>query len=172
MEFTVRPETAADEAAIREIETLAFGRPLEAGMVDKVRQSPGFVPVLSLVAERDEKIVGHVLFSKVTIEDAGEAVEVLALGPIGVSPEWQKQGAGGQMIRAGLERARELGYRAVILVGHPTYYPRFGFSPASRFGLKTTFTVPDGVFMALPLYPNGLEGVRGTVIYPSAFDEG
>ena len=161
----------SDQNAIREVNEQAFGRPLEANVVEKVRQSSGFVPELSLVAEHDGQIIGHVLFSELTIEGAGQSWTVLALGPIAVKPEFQKQGVGGQMIRAGFERATNLGYGVVVLIGHPTYYPRFGFVPASQFGLKCSIAVPDDVFMAYLLRPDGLDGIQGTVVFPPAFDE-
>jgi putative acetyltransferase len=171
MEVRVRPETPADEAAIREINMQAFGRPEEARLVDALRASEAFIPALSLVAECEGHLVGHILFSRGTVEGEGEPVELLALGPLAVRPECQRQGVGGQLVRAGLERAAALGYRAVFLIGHPTYYPRFGFVPGSRLSLKSTYDVPDDVFMALPLRPDGLDGVHGTVVYAPAFAE-
>jgi putative acetyltransferase len=170
MEVRIRPETSTDQGAIREINEQAFGRPNEAGLVDAIRASAAFIPELSLVAERNGVLVGHVLFSPVTVEGAEEA-GLLALGPIAVRPEWQRQGIGGELIRAGLGRAEALGYRAVILVGHPAYYPRFGFTSARACGLEAPFPVPEEVFMALPLRPGGLKGIHGTVVYPPAFSE-
>ena len=171
LEVYIRPETENDQDAIRDVNEQAFGRPLEAGVVEKVRQSANFVPELSLVAEREGQIIGHAMFSELTIEGESRAWTVLALGPIAVRPEFQKQGVGGQMIRAGFERAASLGYGVVVLVGHPTYYPRFGFVPASQFGLQCSIPVPDAVFMAYLLRPDGLDGIQGTVVFPPAFDE-
>jgi putative acetyltransferase len=170
MEASIRPETSTDQEAIQEVHQQAFGQPNEARLVDAVRASPEYVPELSLVAERNGTVVGHVLFSRITVEGCA-ATGLLALGPIGVRAECQRQGIGGQLIRSALERAIALGYRAVILVGHPTYYPRFGFTPARAYGLEAPFPVPDEVFMVLPLRPDGLDGVRGTVVYPPAFNE-
>jgi putative acetyltransferase len=166
----VRPETPADRTAIREINEQAFGRPNEARLVDAIRSSPDFIPQLSLVAEQDGSLVGHVLFSPLTIQGI-EGLGLLALGPIAVRPEWQRQGVGGQLIRIGLERAAAMGYRAVVLVGHSTYYPRFGFTSARAYGLEAPFPVSDEHFMALPLQPGGLDGVRGTISFPPAFRE-
>ncbi len=171
MEITIRSETPADAAAIREVTVAAFGGSAGADLIEAVRALPDFNPELSLVAEREGQIVGHALFSNVRVEGEGASVELLALGPIGVRPEWQKQGIGGQLIAVGRERAAALGYRAILLIGHPSYYPRFGFVPAGRFGLKSTFRVPDEVFMALPLFPDALDGIHGTVRYPAAFDD-
>jgi len=171
MTLQIRPETPADHDAIRQVNEEAFGKPNEARIVDRVRASACFIPELSLVAETGGEIVGHVLFSRGTVEGATEAWELLALGPVAVRPSCQRQGIGSRLIRAGLERARGVGYRAVFLIGHPTYYPRFGFTPARDLGLETRFPVSDEAFMALPLRPGALDGVRGTVIYPRAFDE-
>lgn len=171
LEVFIRPETQSDQNAIREVNEQAFGRPLEANVVEKVRQSANFIPELSLVAEREGMIIGHILFSELTIEGESRSWTVLALGPIAVRPEFQKQGIGGQMIQAGFERAASLGYGVVVLIGHPTYYPRFGFVPAGHFGLKCSISVPDDVFMAYLLHPNGLDGIQGTVVFPPAFDE-
>ena len=171
MQVHIRPETESDQDAIREINEQAFGRPLEANVVKKVRQSANFVPELSLVAEYDGQIIGHVLFSELTVVGESRAWTVLALGPIAVRSEFQKQGVGGQMIQAGFERAVALDYGVVVLIGHPAYYPRFGFMPANHFGLKCAIPVPDDVFMAYLLRPDGLDGIQGTVVFPPAFDE-
>ena len=171
-QVTIRAETPADGAMIREVNTLAFGRDSEARIVEVLRESPGFIPELSLVAEANGVIVGHALFSPVRVEAEDKTTELIALGPIAVRPEWQRQGIGGQLIRAGIDRATAQQHRAIILIGHPTYYPRFGFTPASAYGLKLPFSVPDDVFMVLPLRADGLAGITGTVIYPPAFFEG
>src|SRR4051794_27187108 len=110
MSLQIRPETAADYEAIREVNEQAFGRPNEARIVEVVRESPGFIPDLSLVADRDGEILGHVLFSRVTIEGKGGPWELLALGPVAVRPAWQRQGNGSRLILAGLERAAEQGH--------------------------------------------------------------
>jgi len=165
----VRPETVRDQEAIRRVNELAFGRPAEAVIVDTLRGSTTYVPELSVVAEADGQIVGYALFSEVTVRGQPGSWTLVALGPIAVLPEFQKQEIGRQLIETGLKRAAELGYGAAVLIGHPTYYPRFGFVPASRFGLKSTFQVPDDVFMARLLRPDGLDGIAGTVIYPPPF---
>lgn len=169
IESNVRPEAPADRDAIRTANELAFGRGDEADIVDLVRASAGFVPELSLVAEHAGRVVGHALFSKVTVQGETEAWPVLGLGPIAVLPDYQGRGIGASLINAGLGRARDLDFLAVVVLGHASYYPRFGFVPASRFGLRSTFRVPDEVFMAMPLHPGSLDSVTGTVIYPAAF---
>lgn len=167
---TIRAETPADHAAIAEVNRLAFGREAEARLVEAIRASPGFIPALSLVAERDGDVVGHALFSQIAIRTAaGTEVPALALAPVAVRPAYQRQGIGSALIRAGLDRARALGHRIVVVVGHPDYYPRFGFRPARAQGLEAPFPVADPVFLALALTPGALDGVRGTVVYPEAF---
>jgi putative acetyltransferase len=168
----IRPETPSDCSAIRQVNEQAFGKPNEARIVEGVRESPFFIPELSLVAERDREIVGHLLFSKGRVQGEGESWDLLALGPLAVRPPWQRQGIGSQLIQAGLERAVQQGHRGVFLIGHPAYYPRFGFTPASAFGLELPFEVPDEVFMALPLWPGAMDEIRGTVVYAPAFRGG
>ncbi|HUY99361.1 MAG TPA: N-acetyltransferase [Thermomicrobiaceae bacterium] len=167
---TIRAETAADRAAIHEVNALAFGREAEAGLVDAIRDSPEFIPELSLVAEWDGRVAGHVLFSRIVIRTADSDVPALTLAPVAVRPEAQNQGVGTALVREGLERARALGHRIVVVIGHPTYYPRFGFAPARPQGLEAPFPIADPPFMALALVPGALDGVRGTVVYPPAFE--
>jgi len=168
-QMTIRTENGADRDGIREVISAAFGRETEARLVAALRASPEYVPELSLVAEQDGSITGHVLFSRVTVDGIEQGL--LGLGPVAVRPERQRAGIGGALIQAGVERARAGGYRGVVVLGHPEYYPRFGFAPASRFGLGCTFEVPDPVFMALPLEPGSLNGVQGTIRYAAAFDD-
>lgn len=174
MHLTIRLEAPIDIAAIHEVNTQAFGRPAEADLVDALRGSDAWIPALSLVAIREEAggevVVGHALFCRIEIDTPEGAVEALSLGPVAVRPERQRAGVGGLLIRAGLEHAEELGFRAVIVLGHPEYYPRFGFLPASRFGITTTYEVPEEAFMALPLRPDGLVNIHGRVRYPPAFN--
>ena len=167
---TMRAETAADRAAIHEVNALAFGREAETELVDALRDSSTFIPALSLVAERDGRVVGHVLLSRIVIRTADGEVPALTLAPVAVHPEFQNQGVGAAMVREGLERARALGHRIVVVIGHPAYYPRFGFAPARPQGLEAPFPIADPPFMALALVPGALDGVRGTVVFPPAFD--
>jgi putative acetyltransferase len=168
---TIRVEASADVERIREVNRQAFERVNEADLVDALRRSPAFIPDLSLVAEQEGRIVGHVLFSRVTVRSEHGEKELLALAPVAVLPELQRQGVGSRLIREGLERAASLGHRGVVLIGHPEYYPRFGFVPAARFGLRTEYEVPGEAWMALPLRPGWLDGISGLVVYPPAFRE-
>jgi putative acetyltransferase len=170
IEITIRAENGEDQEAIREVNTQAFGREEEAQLVEELRRLPEFLRELSLVAWHAERIIGHALFSRVRIQNEDGGVEALTLGPIAVLPAFQRQGVGSRLIYAGLDQGKALNYPAVVLIGHPTYYPRFGFLPASRYGLKSRYQVPDDVFMALPLRPDGLAGITGNVVYPKPFE--
>jgi len=149
---------------------LAFQQENESKLIEKIRKGENFVPELSLVAEIDDEIVGHILFSKINI--IGDAIfESLALAPMAVIPEFQKQGIGGKLIKKGIEKAKELGFDSIIVLGHKEYYPKFGFQKASKWGIKCPFDVPDEVFMAIELANKALENKAGTVKYPKEFME-
>jgi putative acetyltransferase len=167
--ITIRPETAEDYAAIRELTLLAFGQEDEARLVQDLRRLPDFIPGLSLVAVRGEQVVGHILFSPIVIETKKGAVPALSLAPMSVRPECQNQGVGSQLVRQGLKRCRSLGHEVVVVVGHPAYYPRFGFSSARAKGLEAPFEVPDEAFLVLELAPGALDGIAGVVKYPPPF---
>lgn len=176
MPLTIRPETPTDYPGISEVNDLAFGQPAEGKLVEKLRKNPKFVPELSLVAEVDGRIVGHVLFFPIVIKSGAgdeecEEYETISLAPISVLPEFQKQGIGGGLIKEGLEACRKLGYGSAIVLGHPEYYPKFGFEPASKWGIKDPFGAPEEAFMALELKDGALEGVSGVVEYPEEFNE-
>jgi putative acetyltransferase len=169
--ISIRPEKPEDKLAIHEVNTLAFGRADEARLVGELRNSPQFIAELSLVACEEEKIVGHILYSIVKIEKGNRSFPVLSLAPMAVHPDYQRQGIGSELVREGLARARSLGYGAVVVIGHPDYYPRFGFSSASARALQAPFPVPDEAFMVLELSEGAIEGIAGTVKYPPAFDQ-
>jgi putative acetyltransferase len=171
MAWTVRAETASDHGAIDQVHHLAFGQTGEARLVRALRVLPGFTPELSLVAEAGTLIVGHILFTPIDIRRPGRVIPALALAPMGVLPEWQRRGVGSSLVREGIERCRRLGHARIIVVGHAEYYPRFGFAPASRSGLRAPFPVPDEAFMSLALEPGGLADCAGTVEYPAVFAE-
>jgi putative acetyltransferase len=160
--MTIRPETREDYPAVHDLVRRAC-RENEARLVDMLRGLPEFVPALSLVAEMDGRVVGHILFTPTETTTGGT---VLALAPVAVDPPFQRQGIGSALVLAGLAESRRLGYGAVIVVGHPDYYPGFGFSPAREKGFEAPFPVPDEAFMALEFRP-GTPG--GTVLYSSAF---
>lgn len=164
--MNVRPVTAADHEAVGRILVDAFGGPAEARLVELLRSSDAYVPGLELVAEVDGEVVGHILFTAVRV---GEAT-ALALAPMAVARVHQGNGVGTALARAGLERAAGRPEAAVIVLGHPEYYPRFGFVPASRFGIEPPWPgIPDDAFLVLPL-PGYTDACRGVVVYPPAFD--
>ena len=163
----IRPERESDHAAVDAVERAAFGGPAEARLVSELRSRAR--PIISLVAVRAERVVGHILFSPVTMASAAGPVPPFGLAPIGVLPERQRSGIGSQLVRAGLTECRALGSPFVVVLGHPTYYPRFGFEPGFQHGLRCTFPSPPESFMVLELSPGALESVEGTVHYHEAF---
>lgn len=164
--WTARPETPADTAAVRAINEAAFPTPAEADLVDTLRADPGaWIDGLSWIAAApDGTIVAHALLTRCRV--GGEPA--LALAPCAVLPDYQRQGAGGAAIRGALDAARKLGENLVVVLGHAGYYPRFGFTPASRLGIKAPFEVPDEALMALQLNPVG-QVPSGVIEYPAAF---
>jgi putative acetyltransferase len=169
MTITVRPETPEDYDAVRSVNLAAFDTATEADLVDAMREEPEYVPELSLVAEFDGQIVGHALFSEVTVEQESGEVTALSLGPIAVLPDHQSKGIGSALMNEGHKRGREMGYPFVVLIGHPWYYPRFGYVPARPYGLVTIWDVSDPVFMVCELEPGSLENVAGKIRYPEPF---
>ena len=167
--LTVRTEKAEDIGAIRKLNKKAFKGNDESKLIDAIRGSDGFIPGLSLAAEKDGKIVGHILFSPVKIKGPAGAAPALALAPMAVLPAFQNQGIGTELVKRGLEECRKLGHKIVVVVGHAGYYPRFGFVKAGEKGLQLPFEAPEEIFMALELVPGALDEVKGTVEYPPAF---
>ncbi|MCJ7510828.1 MAG: N-acetyltransferase [Dehalococcoidia bacterium] len=168
--ITIRPETAEDYAAIREVTLLAFGQEKEARLVEDLRHLSDFIPELSLVAVRAEHVIGHILFSPMVIETEKGEVPALSLAPMSVRPECQNEGVGSQLVREGLKRCRSLGHEVVVVVGHPDYYPRFGFSSARAKRLEAPFEVPDEAFLVLELTPGALAGIAGVIKYPPPYN--
>jgi len=167
----IRPERPEDRDAVFEVNRLAFGQENEARLVDALRQSSAFIPQLSLVALDRSEVVGHILFTRITVEGGSQTHDALALAPMAVLPLFQKRGIGSALVRRGLEEARGLGHPVVIVLGHPGYYPRFGFVPAQPLGILSPFEAPSEAFMALELQPGALLGIQGVVKYPPEFDE-
>lgn len=163
---TVRPETAADLEAVRYVNRLAFGQDEEAGIVDALRDG-GHVRV-SLVAEVNGVVVGHILFSRLPILTNAGTVEAISLAPMAVLSEYQRKGIGSTLVEQGLEACRAAGHRIVVVLGHPEFYPRFGFSAKLAESLLSPF---DGraAWMATELVPGALDGVAGWVQYPPPF---
>jgi putative acetyltransferase len=168
--LVIRPETPEDSAAIRSVNEEAFGDSTEADIVEKLRSRQAYA--LSPVATDGDKVIGHILFSPVTIESRDTSFGALGLGPMAVLSSHQRKGVGSQLIRAGLQECRRLGHEIVAVLGHPDYYPRFGFVPASRHSIKCEYDVPDEAFMVLELRPGALSGRSAVVKYQPEFNEG
>ena len=171
IKYTVRPETIEDHTLIHTINDQAFGQPEEGLLIRALRKRPDFIPSLSLVAEVNGTPIGHILFTRIEIKSENRSFGSLALAPMAVLPEYQKKGAGTALVKGGIEKARQLGFESVIVLGHPKYYPRFGFKPASIWSIQAPFEVPEEAFMALELVQGALEGIEGTVAYPDEFQD-
>jgi putative acetyltransferase len=159
----VRRERPEDIAAVRRVNECAFGRPNEANLVDTLHM--GSKVILSLVAVEDGQIVGHILFSPVTIESGDRTFPAAGLGPMAVLPERQRCGIGSRLVKLGLEECRNAGYDCVVVLGHPEYYPRFGFVPASRYGIRSEYAVPDAAFMIFVFREEALRDRAGVAKY-------
>ncbi len=174
--INIRKETSSDYNRVFELtrkafESLEISDHNEGKLVDKLRKAPTFIDELSLVAEQEGQIVGHILFTPVIIDNGTQRYHSLILAPVSVLPEFQKMGIGGQLIRAGHQKAIELGFHSAILLGHPEYYPRFGYKPASSWGIKSPIPLPsDDVFMAVELIKGALNKVSGMVVFPPEFE--
>lgn len=165
----IRRETPEDTAVIRRINEEAFGQKEEAQIIEKLR-SRG-VLTISLVAVQDKEIVGHIAFTLVKVESEHSSFNAIALAPMSVLPAYQRKGIGSQLVRAGLEECRRLGHEIVVVLGHPDYYPHFGFIPAKPKGIDCEFQVPDEAWMILELREGALAGRRGTVKFQPEFSE-
>lgn len=165
----IRRERPSDLAAIHQVQARAFGGAAEADLVDVLRAHDK--ATLSLVAEDEGLIVGHILFSPVTIETATGLRRGLGLAPLAVVPERQGQGIGSLLAEEGLKQCRAEGHSFVVVLGHADYYPRFGFVPASRFGIKSEYDVADENFMACELQPGALRDGGGLARYEPEFKQ-
>ncbi len=170
MNTTIREEEEKDHKQINDVNKLAFQQENESKLIEKIRKSENFIPELSIVAEINNRIVGHILFSKIKIIGDSD-YESLALAPMAVIPEFQKRGIGSELIKKGIDKAKELGFDSIIVLGHKEYYPKFGFQRASEWHIKCPFEVPDDAFMAIELTEKALESKAGTVEYPDEFNE-
>jgi putative acetyltransferase len=162
----IRAENENDRDAVYSVNAAAFETSSEADLVNILREQAQ--PVLSLVAEDNKNIVGHIIFSPVTFSEYPD-LKIMGLAPMAVTSEHQGKGIGSALVRAGLDECKQLGYAAVVVLGHPNFYPRFGFAPSSRFGFASEYDVPDDVFMAIELEADVFNGKTGTVKYHAAF---
>ena len=160
----IRGEQREDFAAIRRLHIAAFGQPIEADLIEALRRASDHVPDLCLVADVGDRVVGHVFFSRARLEPGGEGV--LALAPMAVRPDLQGRGVGSALVREALRRAVATDFACVVVLGHASYYPRFGFVPGATIGVRAPFDAPAEAWMARPL---GDAQPRGVVAYPPAF---
>ena len=163
----MRAERAGDEVAIADLNDAAFGSTEESRLVASLRRSGQ--ATISLIAAAHDDVVGHILFSPVTVETSGPAIAALGLGPMAVPPDWQRLGIGSNLVKVGIEACLTRGCEIVVVLGHPHFYPRFGFRPAHLLGLRSEFAVPDEVFMAMELVGGAMMGRSGLVRYGPEF---
>ena len=164
----IRAEQAGDLENIRKVHLAAFETDSEANLVDALRKTG--IELISLVAEENKAIVGHILFSPVTI-DGDSRARIIGLAPMAVLPNWQRKGVGTKLINEGLRACEQAGYEIAVVLGHPHYYPRFGFLPSVKFGITSEYDVPADVFMVKELREGALHGITGTIKYHQAFNE-
>jgi putative acetyltransferase len=167
--LVIREEIPADHDAIREVNRQAFNGDAEATLVDRLRASGAVI--VSLVAVQNGEVVGHILFSDLPIDYGATAtIHAVSLAPMAVAPKFQRRGIGSALVQRGLELCRERGKSIVVVLGHPEYYPRFGFSAELAKPLESPYSGLAAAWMALELVPGALDGIKGTVRYPEAFE--
>jgi putative acetyltransferase len=167
--LSIRAEGRDDHEAVRQVHELAFGQPNEAALVEALRVAAS--PLISLVAESEGEVIGHILFTPVSVESEDGAFTAMGLAPLAVRPERQRGGIGGKLIQAGLRACNDLGHDLIFVLGHADYYPRFGFKTAKRLGFTCEYPVPDEVFMVAELTPGAGCGRRGLVRYHPEFSK-
>lgn len=162
----IRPERPDDVSAVRRVNEAAFKRPDEADIVDRLRAHAA--SYLALVAVDEGEVVGHIAFSPVAMSPSEPALSALGLAPMAVLPTHQRSGVGSALVWEGLEACREAGADAVFVLGHPGYYPRFGFESTATRGIGNVYGAPPEAFMVVELTPGALDGVVGTALYDPA----
>lgn len=165
----VRREKPQDIPHIFKVNVESFSTEAEANLVDMLRKQS--IPLISCVAEEKGKIVGHILFSQVTLIDRKSKASLAGLGPMAVLPACQKKGVGTQLIETGLEECRKDGYGAVVVLGHADYYPRFGFVPSAAYGIASNYDVPPELFMIRELKKDALKSIQGIIAYHDSFND-
>ena len=162
----IRTENEEDKASARVVNVAAFETASEANLVVALHEQAH--PIISLVADDQGAIVGHIMFSPAVLTGHPE-LEIMGLAPMAVLPEHQRKSIGSALVRAGLDACVRIGFGAVVVLGHPEYYPRFGFLPSSRFGIGCEYEVPEEVFMVKELQQGYLRGATGSIRYHAAF---
>ncbi len=176
MKISIRQESECDYLDVFNLINKAFeseenSNPDEPCLVERLRKSDAFIPELSLVAEIDNNIIGHILLTKIKIKNKENEFNSLALAPVSVFPKYQGKGIGGLLIKQAHKKAKEFGFKSVIILGHETYYPRFGYQLTEKYGIQLPFEVPKENCMAVELVEGGLNNVCGLVEYPKEFFE-
>ncbi len=166
--MNIRSETQKDYSIVAQIHKLAFGREEEELLVKKIRDSQYYIPELTLLAEVNDSVIAHAMFSYIHLVGE-ETFQVLGLAPIAVHPDFQNQGIGSALVNAGLSKANVLEQTLIIVLGHPEFYSRFGFKPSTNFGIESPFSVPEDAFMVKPLKKYSPR-YKGKVVYPAAFE--
>lgn len=166
-QITVRHETSEDYKAVRQINELVFEQPGESRLVEGLRNQD--IETISLVATIDNQIIGHIFFSPVTIEDSKDDFKAMGLAPMAVLPEFQKQGIGSKLVREGIQASKNARYQLIFVLGHPEYYPRFGFSEAMPLGFQCEYEAPSKAWMVLELEKDALSSNGGLVRFNSEF---
>lgn len=165
--MNIRDELPSDIEKIWQVNTDAFETDAEAKLVNALRDSG--CRYISLVAEVDGRVVGHIFFSPVQLNGEPNKASIMGLAPMAVMQQYQNSGIGSALVKSGIERCKLEGYDAIVVLGHPDYYPRFGFVPSVRYGIKSEYQVSDEVFMILELNENSLHGPGGVIKYHAAF---
>ncbi|MBS5307597.1 MULTISPECIES: GNAT family N-acetyltransferase [Clostridium] len=176
MIIIIREETNKDNEEVEKLieesfKSAEFTDNDEHNLVKRLRRSDEFIKELSLLAEIDNKIVGHILLTKALIKGENKDIETLVLAPLAVLPDYQSNGIGKNLMNEAIEKSKKLGYKSIVVLGHENYYPKFGFKKASNYGIKAPFDVPDEAYMVLELTSNALNEVNGVVEYSKAFFE-
>ena len=174
MDIVLRQERPKDYQGVEALVEAAFANmkfsdQQEHFLVHRLRQSPSFIPELSIVALVNTKLAGHILLTRIWIKNETSKSESLALAPVSVHPEFQRKGIGGKLIREAHRIAKDIGYKSAVLLGHKDYYPRFGYKRLDLFNIKMPFEATAENCMAVELVEGGLDGVNGVVEYDQAF---
>ena len=176
MKINIRKELTTDHLAVFNLIKKAFANETfsdhkEQFLVNRLRKSTAFIPELSIIAESNSQVVGHILLTKINIVNNQQSNPSLALAPISILPNFQKQGIGSKLIKYAHKKAIKMGYTSIILLGHPDYYTKFGYRPTENFGINLPFDVPKEYCMAIELINDSLNAIQGTVTYPKEFYE-